>query len=136
MTTRDVLVVDDDDDVREITQLSLEAVAGWRVRAARSGAHALELLREELPEAVLLDVMMPGMDGPATFRAMQADPALSEVPVVFLTAKMQVGTPQPWDGLDVAGVISKPFDPMSLAAQVSALVGWEIGPARRPAWGA
>src|SRR5690349_12647297 len=124
--SRDVLVVDDDDSVREITQMSLEAVAGWTVRAASGGMQALELLRERLPEAVLLDVMMPGMDGPATFRAMQEDPALRDVPVVFLTAKMQVGGgAQPWDGLDIAGVIPKPFDPMSLAAQVAALVGWD-----------
>ena len=124
--SRDVLVVDDDDSVREITQMSLEAVAGWHVRVASGGPQALELLREQLPEAVLLDVMMPGMDGPATFRAMQEDPALKDVPVVFLTAKMQVGGgTQPWDGLDIAGVIPKPFDPMSLAAQVSALVGWD-----------
>jgi CheY-like chemotaxis protein len=119
-----VLVVDDDDDVRVITQMSLEAVAGWRVRAARGGAEALDLLREERPDAVLLDVMMPGMDGPATFRAMQADPDLRDVPVVLLTAKLHVGREQPWDGLAVAGVIAKPFDPMSLAAQVAALVGW------------
>jgi CheY-like chemotaxis protein len=124
MTVRDVLVVDDDNDVREITQLSLESVAGWQVRAAESGPRALEMLRERRPEAVLLDVMMPGMDGPATFRAMQEDPALRDIPVVFLTAKMQVGAAQPWDGLDVAGVIPKPFDPMSLADEVAALVGW------------
>ena len=124
MTVRDVLVVDDDNDVREITQLSLESVAGWQVRAADSGARALELLRERPSEAVLLDVMMPEMDGPATFRAMQEDPALRDIPVVFLTAKMQVGAAQPWDGLAVAGVIPKPFDPMSLADEVAALVGW------------
>ena len=123
--SREVLVVDDDDSVREITQLTLETVAGWHVRAASSGPDALQMLREQRPEAVLLDVMMPGMDGPATFRAMQEDPALRDVPVVLLTAKMQVGGPQPWDGLAVAGVIPKPFDPMSLAAQISALVGWD-----------
>ena len=122
---RHVLVVDDDDDVRVITQMSLETVAGWRVRAARGGAEALDLLREERPDAVLLDVMMPGMDGPATFRAMQADPDLRDVPVVLLTAKLHVGREQPWDGLAVAGVIAKPFDPMSLAGQVAALVGWD-----------
>jgi len=122
--TRHVLVVDDDDDVREITQMSLEAIAGWRVRAANGGARALELLREERPDAVLLDVMMPGMDGPATFRAMRADPELRDIPVVLLTAKLQVGREQPWDGLEVAGVIAKPFDPMSLATQVAELVGW------------
>ena len=122
--SRHVLVVDDDDMVREITQLTLETVAGWRVRSASGGEQALALLREELPEAVLLDVMMPGMDGPATFRAMQEDPALRDVPVVLLTAKMQVGAAQPWEGLDVAGIIAKPFDPMTLADQVSSLVGW------------
>ncbi|GAA1914036.1 response regulator [Nocardioides marmoribigeumensis] len=120
-----VLVVDDDDSVREITQLSLEAVAGWQVRAAGSGSRALEMLRERRPEVVLLDVMMPGMDGPTTFRAMQADPELRDVPVVLLTAKVRMGSVQPWDDLGVAGVIAKPFDPMSLAHEVSALVGWD-----------
>ncbi len=124
MTARHVLVVDDDDDVRVITQLSLESVAGWRVRTASSGTQALDLLRLELPEAVLLDVMMPGLDGPATFRAMQEDPALRAVPVVLLTAKLQVGRSQPWDDLAIAGVIAKPFDPMTLAREVSALLGW------------
>lgn len=124
MHPRHVLVVDDDDMVREITQLTLETVAGWRIRPARGGAEALDLMREELPDAVLLDVMMPGMDGPATFRAMQADPHLRHVPVVLLTAKLQVGLEQPWDGLAVAGVIAKPFDPMRLADEISGLVGW------------
>ena len=133
MSDRHVLVVDDDDMVREITQLTLETVAGWRVRSASGGEQALALLREELPDAVLLDVMMPGMDGPSTFRAMQDDPALREVPVVLLTAKLQVGTAQPWDGLAIAGIISKPFDPMTLAAEVATLVGWRTSEHRTPA---
>jgi CheY-like chemotaxis protein len=133
MSPRHVLVVDDDDMVREITQLTLETVAGWRVRSASGGEQALALLREEKPDAVLLDVMMPGMDGPATFRAMQQDPALRDVPVVLLTAKLQVGAAQPWDGLDIAGIIAKPFDPMSLSDEVAALVGWRTADHRATA---
>jgi CheY-like chemotaxis protein len=123
MTAR-VLVVDDVLANVKLLQARLSAEY-FEVLTASNGHEALELLETERVDVVLLDVMMPGMDGPATFRAMQEDPALQDVPVVFLTAKMQVGGAQPWDGLDIAGVIPKPFDPMSLAAQVSELVGWD-----------
>ncbi|WP_240641513.1 response regulator [Nocardioides ferulae] len=119
-----VLVVDDDDDVREITQIALEAIGGWNVLAASGGQEGFELALEHLPDAVLLDVMMPGLDGPATFRLLRADERTREIPVVLLTAKVQVGDRQVWDDLDVAGVISKPFDPMTLATEVSRILGW------------
>lgn len=118
MTTRTVLVVDDDDDVREITKLAMELSGRWSVLSAGNGPVALTLVREHEPDVVLLDVMMPGMDGPTTFRQMQEDPATADVPVILLTAKVQVGQRQVWDDLDVAGVISKPFDPTTLAGRV------------------
>ena len=119
-----ILVVDDDDSVREITQLSLEVVAGWQVTAADGGAAALELAREHRPDAVLLDVMMPDMDGVTTFHHLQAAEVTRSIPVILLTAKVQVGDRQLWDELAIVGVISKPFDPMALAAQVAAMLGW------------
>lgn len=124
MTVPRILVVDDDDSVREITQLSLEVVAGWQVTAVDGGAAALVLAREHRPDAVLLDVMMPDMDGVTTFRHLQADEVTRSIPVILLTAKVQVGDRQLWDELDIAGVISKPFDPMALAGQVSEMLGW------------
>jgi CheY-like chemotaxis protein len=125
VATPTVLIVDDDDSIREITQLALEMVGGWTVISANGGARALELAHEHLPDAVLLDVMMPDMDGPTTFRHLQADEKTREIPVVLLTAKVQVGDRQVWDDLDVVGVIPKPFDPMTLATQVAELLGWE-----------
>jgi len=121
-----ILVVDDDDSVREITQLALEMVGGWQVVAANSGVTALELARSHRPDAVLLDVMMPGMDGPTTFRHLQADEATRDIPVILLTAKVLAGERQLWDELAIHGVIPKPFDPMTLHAEVARLLGWEL----------
>ena len=123
MTARRILLVDDEDDIRTVAAMSLRAVGGHDVLTADSGAAALELASREPVDVVLLDVMMPGLDGPSTLAQLRAQGV--SVPVVFLTAKMQVGTPQPWDGLPAAGVIAKPFDPMSLATEVAGLVGWD-----------
>ena len=119
-----VLVVDDDDSIREITRIALEVVGGWQVRIAAGGREALSILEEQPVDAVLLDVMMPEMDGPTTFRHLRELPGARDLPVVLLTAKVQTGDHQVWDGMDVAGVISKPFDPMTLAGDVAALLGW------------
>ena len=124
MTTPTVLVVDDDDSVREITQLALEVVSGWQVIAASGGAEAIELAREHRPDAVLLDLMMPVVDGRATLRALRADERTHDIPVILLTAKLQVGAVQPWDDMDLAGVIAKPLSPMSLGTEVAAMLGW------------
>ena len=124
MSVPTVLVVDDDDSIREITQLALEVVAGWRVIAVDGGAKAIVAAKEHHPDAVLLDLMMPDVDGRATFQALRADASTRDIPVVLLTAKLQVGGTQIWDDLDVAGVIAKPFSPMTLGDEVAAMVGW------------
>jgi CheY-like chemotaxis protein len=121
---RRILVVDDEDDIREVAQLSLEMVGGWEVLPAGSGAEALRRAEAERPDAILLDVMMPGMDGPSTFLALQANPATRGIPVILLTAKVQSADRRRFEDLGVAGVLSKPFDPMELAGQVSAALGW------------
>jgi CheY-like chemotaxis protein len=114
-----VLIVDDEDDIREVAQLSLEMMAGWEVVCARSGQEALETAAREQPDAILLDVMMPGMDGPTTVRRLQEQPATASIPVILLTAKVQSASDKQFSGLGVAGVISKPFDPLSLADLVT-----------------
>ncbi|GAA2139110.1 response regulator [Nocardioides koreensis] len=124
MTVPTVLVVDDDDSVREITQLALEVVAGWQVIAADGGVAALELARAHRPDAVLLDVMMPEMDGPTTLRHLKGDETTRDIPVILLTAKVLAGERQEWDELAISGVIAKPFDPMGLHAEVSRMLGW------------
>jgi CheY-like chemotaxis protein len=124
--TPTVLVVDDDDSIREITQMTLEVVAGWNVITADGGAVAIELARQYRPDAVLLDLMMPIVDGRATFKALRADPSTQHIPVILLTAKLQIGDAQMWDDLAVDGVISKPFNPMTLGAEVATMLGWDL----------
>ena len=122
--SRKILLVDDEDDIREVAQLSLEMTAGWEVRAASSGAQALRMAAEERPDAILLDVMMPEMDGPATARALKGSAATAAIPIVLLTAKVQAADRRRFDDLGVAGVLGKPFDPMALADEVSRILGW------------
>src|SRR5205085_5614014 len=95
---------------------------GWDVIEADRGAAALTLAREHRPDVVLLDVMMPEMDGPTTFRHLQADPSTAAIPVVLLTAKVLAGHTQLWDELPVTGVISKPFNPTTLSDEIDRLV--------------
>jgi CheY-like chemotaxis protein len=124
--SRELLVVDDDDGIREVAQMALEIVGGFRVRTASSGGQAWEMVRTQAPDALLLDVMMPGMDGPTLLGRLRADAATSHLPVIFLTAKIQAGDRRDWNDLDITGVIAKPFDPMLLAADISRLLGWDL----------
>jgi CheY-like chemotaxis protein len=122
--SRRVLVVDDDDAIREVAQMALEMVAGWQVDLAASGEEALDISRAAPPDALLLDVMMPTMDGPTVVAALRADARTHDIPVVLLTAKVQPAERRRWEGLGVAGVLAKPFDPLRLAEEVSDLLGW------------
>jgi CheY-like chemotaxis protein len=125
MAVRRVLVVDDDDAIREVAEVALGIVGGWDVVAASSGAECVRRAGEVEPEAILLDVMMPGMDGPTTVERLREDPATATIPVILLTAKVQPSELRAWERLDLAGVIAKPFDPMTLASKVAALLGWD-----------
>ena len=117
-----VMYVDDEPDIREIAELALSLDPGFTVLTAGSGAEALELLGRKVPDAVLLDVMMPGMDGPTLLARMREDARLAEVPVIFVTARAQRSELQNFAMLDACGVIAKPFDPMTLAAKVRELI--------------
>jgi CheY-like chemotaxis protein len=119
-----VLVVDDDDHIREVAAMALEIVGGWQVVSAGSGEDATAIARAQRPDVVLLDVMMPGVDGPSTVARLREDPATAQIPVIFLTAKSTSVDREDWARLDVAGMIAKPFDPMRLAADVADLLGW------------
>lgn len=121
---RRILIVDDEDDIREVAQLSLEMGRSWDVHTASSGAAALERAAALEPDAILLDVMMPGMDGPSVFERLRADPATAHIPVILLTAKVQGADHRRFAALGVAGVLAKPFDPMSLADEIAALLHW------------
>jgi CheY-like chemotaxis protein len=119
-----VLVVDDNDDIRELAQLCLESVDGWVVLTAGSGAAAIESARANHPDVVLLDMMMPEMDGLTTFEHLQSDESTRDIPVLLFTAKLQARDRQIWDGTAIRGTIAKPFDPMTLGDQVSRTLNW------------
>ena len=118
-----VLIVDDEEDVRDVARLSLGHVGGMDVIEASDGFQAVAKAADEQPDFVLLDVMMPGMDGPATFAALHADPRTAHIPVVFLTAKAMPSELARLKELGAAGVIMKPFDPMTLAKEARGILG-------------
>lgn len=124
MEPRKVLVVDDDDDIRAVAKVALEVVGGWQVSTAPNGDEAGRMAISDQPDVVLLDVMMPALDGPSTAALLRADPATKDVPVIFLTAKIPLTDDQLSSVDNLVGVISKPFDPMSLATEITRLVGW------------
>ncbi|HEX3578000.1 MAG TPA: response regulator [Thermoanaerobaculia bacterium] len=123
MPPKQILVIDDDNDIREVTRLSLQVTEEWNVTGANGGASGMLLALSAAPDAILLDVMMPGMDGPSTLRVLQQQGVT--IPVIFLTAKVQPADRQKFMQLGVRGIISKPFDPLTLGAQIREMLGWE-----------
>jgi len=122
--TRRILVVDDDEDVRRLAVMSLARVGGHEVLSVGSGAECLEALRIERPDAVVLDVMMPVMDGPATLAAIRDSGTTHDVPVVFLTAGIVAADMDRLRSLPVSGVLHKPFDPLTLPSELAELLHW------------
>ncbi len=122
--SRRLLLVDDDDSIREIARLSLERVGGWEVVLAAGGAEAIEIAASgDVFDLVVLDVMMPGIDGPTTLERLRGGPLAADVPVVFFTAKLQAADRERLRALGAAGVIAKPFDPMTLPGEVERILG-------------
>lgn len=123
MEINNVLLVDDDKNIRFLAQMCLQDIAGWKVELASSGIEALDILEKSQPDLILLDVMMPGMDGKTTFTKLKENPKLSEIPVIFMTASVQSHEMQAYLDLGAIGVLVKPFDPMILSDQIRKLVG-------------
>jgi len=120
--TLKILYVDDEDDIREIAVMALELDSGIAARSCDSGAGALETATQWTPDLILLDVMMPDMDGPETLARLRQEPATSNIPVVFITARTQSEDIERFMELGATSVISKPFDPMTLAEQARTLL--------------
>jgi len=118
MTDIRILVVDDEPDIREVVDVSLGLDREFKMRACASGADALVMAAEWSPTLILLDVMMPLMDGPATLASLRKNPRTAHIPVVFLTARTQADEIEQYIALGAQGVLSKPFNPMTLAASV------------------
>ncbi|MEI9803262.1 MAG: response regulator [Pseudolabrys sp.] len=122
MTAVRILHVDDEQDIRDVVEISLGLDADFETRSCASGAEALAVAEEWPPDVIVLDVMMPGMDGPATLARLQESKKTAKIPVVFMTARAQSSEIEHFRSLGAAGVISKPFDPMTLAASVRSYV--------------
>jgi CheY-like chemotaxis protein len=113
-----ILCVEDDTDIQAVIRVALETVGGFRVTLCGTGQAALAQAAADHADLILLDVMMPGMDGPATLRALRAQPATAAIPVIFMTARVQPAEVAEFLSLGALAVIAKPFDPMTLAREI------------------
>jgi len=118
-----ILYVEDEPDIQTVARLALETLGGFTVAICSSGNEALERAPEFQPQLILLDVMMPEMDGPTTLRKLRGQPQFASTPVIFMTAKVQPGEVAGYKEIGAVDVIPKPFDPMTLSAQVRAIWG-------------
>jgi CheY-like chemotaxis protein len=126
MPSRKILVVDDQDEIREIVGISLEQVDGWQAVFATPGPEVILRAESEQPDAIILDANMPGMDGPTTFQRLRANHSTQHIPVILLTASVLTEDLRRFAEFGFAAVLSKPFDPLTLPAQVALALGWQI----------
>ncbi len=118
MAVRRILIVDDDADIREATQLCLEITGQWEVLMAKDGIEGLAIAQLEKPEAILLDMMLPGMDGITILKKLRENVETRKIPILILTAKAQSNERKIFDQLKVAAVITKPYNPMTISDQI------------------
>lgn len=123
---KQILIVDDEEDIRDVVQASLEEFAGWQTRLAASGVEGLRIAKTEALDAILLDISMPDMSGFELCEALQGDPATQKIPVIVLTAKVLPSDRQRLAELQVAGIIPKPFKPITIWKQVAEILGWSV----------
>ncbi len=122
-----VLCVDDDKDICEILRVALSVIAGLDVDTVHSGQDAIDFARRRRPELVLMDTMMAGLDGPSTLMRMREIPGIADVPVIFLTARVMPAEVSTMFALGAIGVIAKPFDPVTLGSEISAIWARPVG---------
>jgi DNA-binding response OmpR family regulator len=124
MASKRILVIDDEEGIREIVQICLETVAGWQVLTAASGSEGLANAQMHQPDAILLDVMMPDMDGLTTFQELQANQVTQNIPTILLTAKAKISEQRQFIDLGVTGVITKPFKAHDLVNRIREILNW------------
>lgn len=122
--TKHLLVIDDEQDIRDVVQVSLEEFAGWQVETADSGTEGLRKVKTGKWDAILLDVSMPDMDGFSVFEQLQANSATQTIPVILLTAKVLPSDRRHFTEIGVTGVITKPFNPVTVWHQVAEILNW------------
>ncbi|MGG6265985.1 response regulator [Leptolyngbya sp. AN03gr2] len=126
MTNRQILVIDNEPLVQEAAKISLEMVAKWQVITASSGAEGLVKAEREKPNAILLDLMMPGMDGISTLQKLQANSVTQPIPVILLTATVQPSDVPYYQTLGFRGAIAKPFEPLRFAEEIAQILEWKL----------
>lgn len=126
MTKKNILLIDDEETIQEVVQVGIEIEAGWQVVTASSGLAGIDLAQNHRPDAILLDVMMPNLDGIDTLSRLKSNDKTSNIPVIFLTAKAQAEEKKQFQNLGVVDVITKPFNSMTLASQIAKILGWEL----------
>lgn len=124
MSTKKILLIDDDTDIQTLTEMGLTLSANWVVLLASSGQEGIKIATAESPDAILLDVMMPDMDGPETLKELRSHPQTQSIPIIFLTAKAQAKDQRTLYAAGADGVITKPFDLNTLATQISDFLEW------------
>jgi CheY-like chemotaxis protein len=125
MNVKRILVIDDEADIREIARMSLKITKQWDVLTAASGAEGIEIAVAQQPDAILLDVIMPQVDGLATLKALRANPATRDIPVLLLTATVKAATRQQYAELGARAVFQKPFDPGTLGNEIEKVLNWQ-----------
>jgi two-component system, OmpR family, alkaline phosphatase synthesis response regulator PhoP len=126
MTCKRVLIIDDDQSVRTVVQFGIPMVVGWEVVTASSGSEGIQIAQSMQPDAILLDVMMPKMDGIATFNALQTHAVTERIPVILLTGRVEAAETQKFSDMGVNGVIAKPFNALDLPEQISKILQWPL----------
>jgi CheY-like chemotaxis protein len=124
MTARRILLIDDEENLISVIRICLQKLGGWTVLTATSGTEGLRYAELEQPDAILLDVMMPDLDGLTVLRRLKANPSTQNIPVILLTAKIQAAHQSEYAQLDLAGILAKPFDPLKLSERVAKILGW------------
>jgi two-component system OmpR family response regulator len=122
MNIQKVLLIDDDPNIRKLAKMSLERVGRWQVSVASSGQEALEIVETERPDLIVLDMMMPGLDGAMTLEKLKSRPSCASVPVILMTAKVQPPQMDEYREMGAAGLIIKPFDPLKLPEEILKLL--------------
>ncbi|WP_353929778.1 response regulator [Okeanomitos corallinicola TIOX110] len=124
MTAKSILVIDDEADLGFLISTCLEEFSVWQVLTTDSAHQGLKLAQTEKPDAILLDVMMPEIDGITLFGYLQNNPNTQKIPVIFMTAKVQNSDLELYKSLGVKGVITKPFNPFTLVKRITEILQW------------
>ena len=124
MRVKRILFIDDEDDIKTLAQFCLELEANWEMIGASNGKEGIAIAEKEKPDAILLDAMMPELDGIETLAKLRANPETKDIPTIFITAKAQASDRRRFYSAGAKGVINKPFDSLTLASQIAGFLGW------------